>query len=133
MATLTGPLFFSFWVFEIFIGLIVPLWIVLGPKASNPAWVALAGLLPMIGVFVMRYNLVYEGQMFSLKPVVGPLGETLSYNPPFKGNVAGFLAYTPSLVEGLIVAGAIAACILLYVGGTRVLRLANKEAEHGSH
>ena len=126
MATLTGPLFLSFWFFEVFLGLVLPLWIVLGPKARVPSWLALAGVLPMVGVFVMRYNLIYEGQMFSLKPVVGPLGETLAYSPPFKGNVAGFLSYTPSLVEGLIVAGAIAAATLLYVGGTRVLRLSQE-------
>jgi Ni/Fe-hydrogenase subunit HybB-like protein len=128
MASLTGPLFVSFWLFEVFLGVVVPLTILLGSKGREPrtlAWVAAA---LMVSVFVMRYNFVVAGQMLSLKPVVGHLGEVLHYSPPFKGNVQGFLPYTPSLVEVLIVAGAIAAAILAYVGGTRALRLAPREA-----
>lgn len=131
MASLTGPLFFSFWFFETFLGLAVPLTVLLSRKGRSPGWVAFAAALPMLSVFVMRYNFVYSGQMFSLKPVVGRLGETLTYSPPFKGNVEGFLAYTPSIVEVLIVAGAVAAAVLLFVAGLRALRLTVKEASHG--
>ncbi len=127
LASLTGPLFVSFWVFEVFLGVVVPLVLLLGPRRGSPGAVATAAALPMLAVFVMRYNFVVSGQMFSLKPVVGRLGEQLVYQPPFKGNVAGFLPYTPSVVETLIVAGAIAAAVLLYVAGARALRL-TKEA-----
>ncbi len=127
MAALTGPLFVSFWLFEVFLFLVVPLTIVLGKKGREPRWLALAAGLPIASILVVRYNFVVAGQMLSLKPVVGHVGETLHYSPPFKGNVAGFLPYTPSIVEVLIVAGAIAAAILVYVGGTRAFRLASKE------
>lgn len=132
MAFLTGPLFVSFWLFEVFIGVVVPLSIVLG-RGRSPGLVALAALFTMVGVFVQRINMVYAGQMFSLKPVVGHLGERLDYTPPFKGNVIGFLPYTPSLVEVLIVAGAMAAAILLFVNGVRALRVSDMHAEanHG--
>ena len=128
LASLAGPLFFSFWFFETFLGLVVPLTILLGKKGKSPGWIALAAALPMLSVFVTRYNFVYSGQMFSLKPVVGRLGEAMTYAPPFKGNVSGFLTYTPSMVEVLIVAGALSAAVLLFVGGLRALRLSAKEA-----
>lgn len=132
MASLTGPMFVSFWFFEMLLGLLVPMTILLSPKAKNPGYVALAAASSMVSVFVMRYNFVYAGQMFSLKPVVGHMGETYHYAPPFKGNVAGFLHYTPSIVEVLIVAGAISAATLLFVGGTRVLRLAPSPAHEST-
>ncbi len=131
LASLTGPLFFSFWLFETFLGIVVPLTLLLSPRFKAPGWTALAAALPMLSVFVMRYNFVYSGQMLSLKPVVGHLGETLSYAPPFKGAPSGFLTYTPSLVELLIVVGAMAAATLLFVGGQKALRLVVKEAAHG--
>ncbi|MBK8999773.1 MAG: polysulfide reductase NrfD [Myxococcales bacterium] len=127
LASLTGPLFVSFWVFEVLLGMLVPLVLLLGPWRSSWRAVALAAFLPMLSVFVMRYNFVVSGQMFSLKPVVGPAGERLTYSPPFKGNLAGFLPYTPSWVEVLVVAGAIAGATLIFVAGQRALRLA-KEA-----
>ncbi len=131
MAALTGPLFVSFWLFEVLLGLVVPLVLLLGRWRRSWRAVALAAFLPMLSVFVMRYNFVLQGQMLSLKPVTGRLGERLSYAPPFKGNPEGFLAYTPSIVEALIVAGAIAAAILLFVAGQRALRLVHSEAAHG--
>lgn len=131
MASLTGPLFVSFWVFEVLLGMVVPLVLLLGPWRRSWHAVTLAAFLPMLSVFVMRYNFVLQGQMFSLKPVVGHMGERYTYLPAFKGNPEGFLSYTPSLVEALIVAGAIAAATLLFVAGLRALRLANQEASHG--
>jgi molybdopterin-containing oxidoreductase family membrane subunit len=126
-ALLSGPLFFSFWFFEIFLGIAVPAIILLSPRRRDPKLIALASSLPIIAMLFIRYNFVYAGQMFSLKPVVGHLGEIINYAPPFKGNVAGFLSYTPSLVEMLIVAGAIAGAILLFTAGARALGL-EKEA-----
>lgn len=123
MAYLTGPLMVSFWLGEVFFGLAMPLVLLLSEKRHSPRAVAFAAALPVLGVFIMRFNFVVAGQMFSLKPVVGRMGETLAYAPPFKGNVAGFLPYTPSLTEALIVAGAIAAATLLVVGGLRTLKL----------
>jgi molybdopterin-containing oxidoreductase family membrane subunit len=128
MASLTGPLFVSFWLFEVFLFLALPMVILLGERGKRPGWLAIAAALPLASILVVRYNFVVAGQMLSLKPVVGHLGETLHYSPPFKGNVAGFLPYTPSLVELLVVAGAIAAATLLYVGGARALRLESQEA-----
>lgn len=126
-ALVSGPLFFSFWFFEVLLAIAVPLLILLGPWRKDPKLVALAASLPILSMLVIRYNFVYAGQMFSLKPLVGRLGELISYAPPFKGNAWGFLPYTPSLVEVLIVAGAVAGTILLFVVAARALRI-EKEA-----
>ena len=123
MAHVAGPMFVSFWLFEVFLGLAVPLWIVLGSKRQSPGFLALGATLLLSSMLVMRYNFVYSGQMFSLRPLVGRMGERVSYAPPFKGNVAGFLPYTPSIVEVLVVVGALAGAIVLSVVGLRVLRL----------
>lgn len=123
MALMTGPLHLSFWVFEMFIGVIVPVTILLSPMRRRPGMIALAAGLPMLGIFFVRYNFVVAGQMFSLKPLVGKLGEVISYGPPFKGNASGFLSYTPSLVEALIVGGAIAGAVLLFVAGLRAFKI----------
>jgi Ni/Fe-hydrogenase subunit HybB-like protein len=128
MAALTGPLFVSFWMFEVLLGTVVPLVLLLGPWRASWRASALAAFLVMASSFVMRFNFVVQGQMVSLKPVVGALGERYSYSPPFKGNPEGFLSYTPSLVEALIVAGAISAAVLLFVAGQRALRLVEEEA-----
>ncbi len=125
---LAGPLFVSFWLVEIFAGLVVPLAILLGPRRKEPRFIAMAAVTPLLAMLVVRYNMVYAGQMFSLKPVVGHLGEIVSYGPPFKGGPTGFLPYTPSVVELGIVAGALAAAAVLFVVGRRVLNLAAQES-----
>lgn len=122
-AQLTGPLFFSFWFFEVLLGMVAPAVILLGPWRRVPKLLALAASLPVMAMYVVRYNFVQAGQMLSLKPATGHLGESITYAPPFKGNVAGFLPYTPSLVEVLISLGAIAGVIVLFVALSRALRI----------
>jgi molybdopterin-containing oxidoreductase family membrane subunit len=126
-AQLTGPLFFSFWFFEVLLGMAAPAVILLGPWRRVPKLLALAASLPVIAMYFVRYNFVQAGQMLSLKPTIGHLGESITYAPPFKGNVAGFLPYTPSLVEVLISLGAVAGVIVLFVALARALRF-TKEA-----
>jgi len=126
-AALTGPLFVSFWLGEVLLGMVVPLVLLLGPWHRSWRAISLAGFLPVISIFVMRFNFVLQGQMVSLKPLVGASGERYSYMPPFKGTAEGFLPYTPSLAEALVVAGAISAAILIYVAGLKALRLVEKK------
>ncbi len=119
---LTGSLFLSFWGFEMMIGLFISFGILLSSRRKDPGFVVLAAILPMLGIFFVRYNFVYTGQMFPLRSMVGKLGETFSYSPPFK-EVEGLMPYTPSAVELLVVLGALAAAVLGYVVGSRILRL----------
>lgn len=129
MASLAGPLFFSFWVFEILFGLVVPFVVVLTAGRHSVRATAEAAALSTVSIFVMRYNMVVSGQMFSLRPLHGHLGGTFTYQPPFKGSVDGFLPYTPSIVEALIVLGAMAAATLLFVGFSRFVKV-NEEPRH---
>lgn len=129
MASLTGPMFVSFWLGEVFLGLVVPMVLLLGVARHKTKAMALAAAFSILGIFIMRYNLIVSGQMLSLRSLSGKAGELLSYAPSFKGNPAGFLSYTPSIVEVGVVIGAVAMGVLSYVGGSRVLRL-NKELHH---
>jgi Ni/Fe-hydrogenase subunit HybB-like protein len=129
LSLLVGKLFFSFWGMEMLVGLLIPFGILMSSKRKEPGYLAAAAALPMIGIFFVRYNFVYAGQMFSLKRVVGKFGEQISYSPPFKGQSSGFLPYTPSLAEMGIVVGAISAAILAYVIGSRILKL-REEVSH---
>jgi len=127
LAFVVGPMFTSFWFFEVFLMYLVPFAILRGPMRERPAYLAAAGALPFAAMFVARLDFVYAGQMLSLRPVLGRAGEAIAYSPPFKGSPAGFLAYTPSIVEVLVVFGAMSGALLLYVAGLNVLRL-GKEA-----
>ena len=129
LAFLLGPLFVSFWLGEVFLGLVVPFTLLLGVARHKTKALALAAAFTLLGVFVMRYNLIISGQMLSLKPLAGRLEALASYAPAFKGAPAGFLSYTPSLVELGVVVGAMAMAVLAYVAGSRVLRL-DQEAHH---
>lgn len=101
MALLSGPLALNFWLGEVLCGLIIPLGLLFSGMACSAQRVMLAGLSATIGVFAMRYDLLIAGQ---LVPVRNDVGE----------GVARLLHYSPSLVEGAIVVGAIATCLMLY-------------------
>lgn len=107
MLLIRGPQAVEFWGFEVFLGILLPA-LILVKKGTIPR-VAVSSLLVMIGIFVARYDFVIGGQLI---PVAGP---------------ADPVTYGPSITETLIVVGAFAFCILLYLWGVQVLRL----SEHG--
>ncbi|MBM4319393.1 MAG: hypothetical protein FJ125_05375 [Deltaproteobacteria bacterium] len=125
---LVGPLFVSFWLFEGLLVLGLPLVVVLSGWRTRTGALVFAAAVTTLGMFLVRYNFVYAGQMLSLRPLTGPMGEIFDYSPPFKGTVAGILPYTPSWVEIAIVLGAVSFTILAYVVGNKVLTL-GEEAE----
>jgi len=110
MAMLTGPLAFNFWFFEVLLGLVVPVGLLLNPGTRNAIGVMYAGLSATIGIFFMRYDLVVAGQLVSMREDAANL-------------VNGLLQYTPSLTEVAIVVGAISLCLLLYTLAERLLPL----------
>ena len=115
MLYLNGPLRYNFWVFEVLIGMVGPILIILrgGRKMGN---VFLAALLTMVGIFVMRYDLVIGGQMV---PV------TIDHSVH-----TGYLSYTPSVAEWGIVIGALALVPILYVIGMRFLSFLSGKFNH---
>jgi molybdopterin-containing oxidoreductase family membrane subunit len=114
MALLTGPLSFNFWFFEVLIGMLIPIVILLNKHTRTPFGVMVAGLLCTVGIFFMRYDLVVAGQLFPLREGAGILTD-------------GLLSYTPSAVEISIVVGAIATCLFLYTMAEKLLPLEGGE------
>ena len=114
MAVLSGPLAFNFWFFEVLIGMLIPVILLLNRRTRTPLGVMYAGLLSTFGIFFMRYDLVIAGQLVSMREGAGDL-------------VNGLLRYTPSLVEVAIVIGAISTCLFLYTMAEKFLPL---ESEH---
>lgn len=110
MALLTGPLAFNFWFFEVLVGMLIPIGLLLNQKFRTPFGVMLAGAFCTVGIFFMRYDLVLGGQLVPMRDN----GQDL---------VGGLLAYTPSLAELAIVGGALATCMFLYTLAEKVFDL----------
>jgi len=109
---LVGPYAPLFW-FEIGVGLLVPFVILAIRRLRlNPAWVAIAAGIGIVGIFVHRLNLVLNGLSYAniqLPPGL-PIGTD-------QGGVSSFATrywYVPTLVEWLIVVGVLAFGALLF-------------------
>lgn len=108
MAMLSGPFALNFWVFELGAGMLLPLVLFILSKGKNLKMLLVASISMIIGIFVMRFDLVVVGQSV---PVYHELGVN-----EFKH----LLTYVPSFYEILIVAGGIAMTILLFLLGEKV-------------
>ncbi len=113
---LTGPLSMNFWVFEVVVGLIFPLFILVGTQMKNRAAMAAASVMALVGAFVQRYDLVVAGQQ----------------TPVFYGwdNLPAYLHYVPSLGELSVVAGAVALTIAGFIAGERYFGRVFNEGSH---
>jgi molybdopterin-containing oxidoreductase family membrane subunit len=120
MALLAGPLSINFYVFEIFLGMLLPFIIIVATNGSCVRWLTAASASTMIGIFFMRYDLVIAGQLVPMRR---------SLDGTIVGNYPGGLAhYTPPVNELFVVIGAIGLCVLLYTFGEMLLNLNEKDA-----
>ena len=99
---------FVFWFFEILLGMAGPLVLFILSKGRNLKLMLIASLSMVIGIFVMRFNLVYLGQSL---PVYYDLGVN-----EFKE----MLHYSPSVYEWVITAGGFGLTALLFLIGEKV-------------
>jgi len=113
---LLGRLGGNFWVFEIFMGILVPMVILLIPKTRTMLGIGLASFMVMVGMFLARYDFVVAGQLTSAGR---------------EGQAAG-LGLMPSLTEMLVVLGSFALFAALYLIGNRFLPL-SEHTEAESH
>lgn len=104
MALLNGPLSFNFWVFEVFVGSLVPFFILLIPGKLSIQRVFVAATLVITGMFFVRYDLVVVGQIY---PVWG----------------GKYASYSPNHLEWIVLIACIGACLLFYTLGVRFLPL----------
>jgi molybdopterin-containing oxidoreductase family membrane subunit len=111
MALIAGPLRFNFWFFEMFLGIFLPLGILLLTRLKNIRAMFWASVSCIVGIFFMRYDLVVVDQ---LTPVWHSIGAVLyeTYAP-----------YIPSMTEIGIVGGGFGFCMLLYLLAERFLDL----------
>ena len=85
MSLLTGSYAVNFWVFEMFLGLFLPLYLLIRSKGNNFNLILWTTGLMMIGIFFMRYDIVIPGQMESVYHSLGVVeeAELLTYIPTF--------------------------------------------------
>jgi len=101
---LTGRYAPLFW-FEIAVGLLVPLILLAVNRARRlPAWVAVASVLAVVGIFVHRFTIVLNGLSYVTVPYPPgvPIGTA---QPAGTSSFVVMQSYWPSLIEWLVVLG----------------------------
>jgi len=96
----TGPLAFNHIVFELLIGIAIPMTLLLMSKFKSLPMSALASVCIIIGVFFNRYDGVIGGQIIKVESIFLP---NLEYG-----------SYTPSLAEITIFIGAVGLTMIIY-------------------
>jgi len=112
MLLITGPFWVGFWGFEVGLMSVVSVAVLAWAAAKKSLTGVLTGaLLALIGIFVMRYEFVVAGQVFPNVP-------------------EGLPSYWPTLMEGYIIGGVIAAFLLIYTLGDLFLSLKEEKTHH---
>lgn len=109
-AILTGPLAIRFWLFEVAIGMVIPFIILMTKGGFQPKRVFTAGLLVITGIFFMRLDLVYAGQVVPQEIVRGAVD-------------VAYRTMGVTWVEWAIIVGAVGGTILLYLLGEHYFNL----------
>lgn len=108
MSFLTGNYAINFWVFEVFLGMILPLYLLVRSRGNNFNLILWATGLMMIGIFFMRYDIVIPGQIESVYHSLGVV------------EAADMLTYTPSFHEIMVSLFGIGFIGLTYFAGEKV-------------
>ncbi|OAG27061.1 NrfD/PsrC family molybdoenzyme membrane anchor subunit [Thermodesulfatator autotrophicus] len=117
LALLNGPLAFNFWFFEIALGLVFPIIILVFGGLRNIHAMFLASLITLIGAFFQRYDLVVAGQ------IVHP------YHGLFEG-IPKYLSYSPSIFELLMIMGGASLLVTGFLIGERYFAGVFESREH---
>lgn len=108
MALLNGPYALNFWVGELGLGMVFPLVMFVRSKGENLKMMFLGALAMIVGIFVMRYDLVVVGQIV---PVYHEMGVN-EYKHLF--------SYVPSLYETVITLGGFGITAFLFLLGEKL-------------
>jgi len=102
-----GPFSISFWVFEIAIGMVLPIFVlVLSAARKNMNGIFISSVMVLVGYFVKRYDFVVASQVY-------PLIKRDSF----------LESYLPTATEVMLISGIIAAVLLIYTLGVKFLPL----------
>lgn len=112
MLFLNGPFSPGFWLFEIAVGIVLPIPILLyAARQKKIAGLPVAAIMVLVGYFVKRYDFVVASQVYPLIKKQHTLA-----------------SYLPTFMEMLLIGGILAAFFLTYTLGARFLPL--KEGEN---
>jgi molybdopterin-containing oxidoreductase family membrane subunit len=114
---ISGSLATSFWVFEITVGLVAPLILLVLTRVNSIAAMSAAGLMTIVGLFFRTYNTVVAGQLV----------------PQFPGTTDNpvTFSYVPSVAEIMLVMAGIGVVGAAFLLGERFFGKAY--ALHGDH
>lgn len=115
-ALLHGSLATNFWVFEITVGLALPLLLLVATRLESAAAMSAAGLMTLVGLFARMYNTVVAGQIVPHITGTTNFPETLSY--------------TPSIAEIMLVLGGIGVVGAAFILGERFFGRAYALSDH---
>lgn len=117
MTLINGPLAVNFWTFEIAIGLVLPMLLIVVTRLNNITALSTAALMTLVGLFARTYDTVVAGQIV----------------PEFVGtnNYPGLLSYHPSVAEILLVLAGMGVVGSAFLIGERFFGRAY--AMHGEH
>ncbi|RMF45136.1 MAG: polysulfide reductase [Deltaproteobacteria bacterium] len=118
MAMLAGPYAVNFWVFEVGLALLLPLVLFLKAGVKRPGMLLVASALMIVGIFIMRYDLVIVGEIV---PVFHELGVR---------EFSGLLSYRPSLHELVVTAGGFGMVGFLFLLGEKIFGGHKVSEEH---
>ncbi len=110
MALLKGPYAHYFWFGEVLLGLAIPLVIILAVRARHIGAMAFGSLLSIIGIFIMRYDLLLMGQVIP------------GFHSMHLEGMPEFLPYTPTLHEWVITISGFTFCAILFMVGERLFK-----------
>jgi len=115
---ISGPYWWVFWVWQILIGTLIPLVILLAPTRRNPRWVAGAAGLIVVGFIGVRLNIVIPS--LSVEEIKG-LDDAIA-------SVRVSTDYFPSLMEWLVTMFIVGVGMLLFGLGEKLLPREPEEA-----
>ncbi len=116
-ALLNGPLATNFWIFEVCIGLLFPIGLLVMTKMKSLPAMTTAALMVLVGQFFSRYDLVVAGQLV----------------PQYQGwdNLPNYFSYIPSASEFLVTMAGIGIVGAGFMLGERFFGKAFED--HGEH
>ena len=123
MLLLAGPFAINFWVFEVLLGYLIPILMIVFSR-YNLRVMAYASFFALVGLFMSRYDFIIVGQ---LAPYLGfaPFGSELGGSV---GNLR-LASYVPNLVEIATAVGLFGLVWTGYVFGCKFLPLGKDELE----
>jgi molybdopterin-containing oxidoreductase family membrane subunit len=107
MLFLNGPFSLAFWLFEIAIGIVFPVFILLyAARQKKIAGILVASIMVLMGYFVKRYDFIVAAQVYPLIRRQNPLS-----------------SYLPTFMEVLLIGGILGTLFLTYTLGAKFLPL----------